>query len=50
VPADAVRAAGVGFDSTFDDRFSAIRGGSSSGAGSKLQEVIDLFSGRVTDP
>jgi hypothetical protein len=48
VPAGAVRA--PGFDSSFDDRFSAVGDGGPPGSGSKLQQVIDLFSGRANDP
>jgi hypothetical protein len=48
-PTDPVRepAAGPG---SFDDRFSPIGDGIPSGAGSKLQQVIDLFSGGVRNP
>jgi hypothetical protein len=46
-PSDGVRAPSAGSDSSFDDRFSAIR---DEGAGSKLQKVIDLFGGGAHDP
>jgi|SRR6516165_4406383 len=49
-PADGVRAPSSGAGPTFDDRFSPILEGNSPGAGSKLQKVIDLFSGGPHDP
>jgi hypothetical protein len=49
-PADGVRAPGAGSGSSFDDRFSAILDGSPPDAESKLQKVIDLFSGGAHDP
>ncbi|HEY4300720.1 MAG TPA: hypothetical protein VGM73_07605 [Candidatus Didemnitutus sp.] len=49
-PADGVRAPSAGSGSSFDDRFSAILDGSPPGAESKLQKIIDLFSGGAHDP
>ena len=49
-PADGLRAPSADSGSSFDDRFSALRDGSPPGAESKLQKVIDLFSGGAHDP
>jgi hypothetical protein len=49
-PTEGVRAPSSASDSSFDDRFSAILDGSPTGAGSKLQQVIDLFGGGAHDP
>jgi hypothetical protein len=48
-PIDAVRAPSAA-PGSFDERFSAVGDGGSPAAGSKLQQVIDLFSGGARDP
>ena len=48
-PTDPVRESAAG-PGSFDDRFSAIGDGIPPGAGSKLQQVIDLFSGGARNP
>ena len=45
-PGDAVRAPGPDIGSSFDDRFSPVHESGPPVAGSNLQRVIDLFSGR----
>jgi len=50
VPSDPVRAPGPVMDSSFDDRFSVVHEGGSPDAGSKLQQVIDLFRAGVRGP
>ena len=49
-PTEGVRAPSSASGSSFDDRFSAILDGSPTGAGSKFQQVIDLFGGGAHDP
>ena len=49
-PGDTVRVPGPVMDPSFDDRFSAVQEAGSPDAGSKLQQVIDLFSGRGRGP
>jgi hypothetical protein len=49
-PPDGLRAPNADSGPSFDDRFSAILDGSPPGAESKLQKVIDLFSGGAHDP
>ncbi len=45
MPSGTVKVPGAVMNSSFDDRFSAVHEGASPEAGSKLQRVIDLFSG-----
>jgi hypothetical protein len=49
-PSDTVQAPDAVTSSSFDDRFSAVGEGGSPDAGSKLQRVIDLFSGPAHGP
>jgi hypothetical protein len=49
-PSDSLQAPGPVMSPSFDDRFSAMGEGGSPAAGTKLQRVIDLFSGPAHGP